>query len=215
MRAITDRAAASSEPTDPFHDVLDRALGVLRDAGIPFLVIGEIGSAVWGRDRGTTDVDLFVRPEAAPRVLELLADDGFRTRVEYEHWLSKATLHGIDVDVIFRASRDILLDEEMLARARHVRYRGRTLPVAPPEDLIVMKACAAREDTARYWYDAVAILSRADLDWSYLVERARRHGPRRVLSLLLFAGSVDVAVPSGPVDELFAIVGGGGDGADG
>jgi hypothetical protein len=69
-----------------------------------------------------------------------------------------------------------------------------------------MKASAAGEDTARYWYDALGILSRADLDWPYLVARARQHGARRTLSLLLFASSVDLVVPSEPMAELWAAV---------
>jgi len=209
MHAIVGTATdVPDTPEDVFLDVLDRAVAAVRSADVPFLVIGEIASSRWGRDRGTGDVDLFVRPEVASRVLSLLHADGFDTRVVYEHWLSKATADGVDVDVIFRASRDILLDDEMLERATETEFRGRTLPVAPPEDLIVMKACATREDTARYWYDALAILSSEELDWPYLVRRARQHGPRRVLSLLLFAGSVDVAVPTGPVAELYGIIGG-------
>ena len=207
-RGPIEGARNVTDEDDPVLAVLDRTLEVVRSAGIPFLVIGEIGSALWGRDRGTNDIDLFVRPEMSPRVLELLGDAGFETRVVYEHWLSKAHLDGVDVDIIYRASRDILLDDEMLERASRVTYRGRPIPVAAPEDLLVMKAGATREDTARYWYDALGILSSAPLDWDYLVRRARQHGPRRVLSLLLFATSVDLVVPQAPIKELFAAVSG-------
>ena len=211
-RGTVAEAATFVDGSDPVLAVLDRTLEVVRSAEVPFLVIGEIASAVWGRDRGTNDIDLFVRPEASPRVLELLGDAGFDTQVVYEHWLSKAHADGVDVDIIYRASRDILLDDEMLERAAWVDYRGRRLPVAPPEDLVVMKAGATREDTARYWYDALGILSTATLDWEYLVKRARQHGPRRMLSLLLFATSVDLVVPMAPIRELFAAVSGDADG---
>jgi predicted nucleotidyltransferase len=208
MLAPDTAANRSIDPMRPVDDgellgVLDEALGALRSAQIPFLLIGGIGSAVYGRDRGTEDIDLFVRPESAKRVLEVLAERGFETRVEYEHWLYKAVKHGVLVDVIFRSSRDILLDEQMLDRARPMRFHGRDVPVAPPEDLVVMKAIAASEDTPRYWYDAVAIIGQADLDWGYLVARARQHGARRVLSLLLFADSVDLVVPREPVETLY------------
>jgi predicted nucleotidyltransferase len=183
--------------------VLDETMDALQRSGIPFLLIGGIGSAIFGRDRGTDDIDVFVRPESAGRALEVLAERGFETRVEYEHWLSKAFKHDVLVDVIFRSSRDVLLDEEMLDRARRMPFRGRTVPVAPPEDLVVMKAIAASEDTPRYWYDALAIIAQTELDWRYLVARAQQHGARRILSLLLFAGSVDLVVPRAPVDELY------------
>ena len=186
--------------------VLDDAVGALREVGIPFLMIGGMASAVWGRDRGTADIDLFVRPEVVPAVLEALETRGFETSMEFEHWLYKGRRDGVTVDVIFRASRDILIDEEMIRRSTIERFRGRELPIAPPEDLIVMKAIAAGEDTARYWYDALGILAQGGLDWDYLVARSRQHGARRVLSLLLFAASVDLVVPSTPLEQLWASV---------
>jgi predicted nucleotidyltransferase len=199
-----DDARFSDETT--LLDVLDRATKALEQADVDFLVIGGIGSSVWGRDRGLRDIDLFVRPEAADRALEVLGADGFDTSVAFEHWLYKARRDGITVDVIFRSSRDVLLSPEMLARAQLMEFRGRTLRVAPPEDLIIMKAIAADEDTARYWYDAVAMLSTPGLDWDYLVERGRHHGVRRILSLLLFAASVDLPIPQAPMDRLYEML---------
>jgi predicted nucleotidyltransferase len=201
----------STDPTEPrdwdvLLGVLDETILTLRDADIPFLLIGGVGSSVFGRDRGTHDIDLFVRPENARKVLELLGERGFETKIEYEHWLYKAFKNNVLVDVIFRSSRDILLDDEMLRRARTMSFRGREVPVAPPEDLIVMKAIAMSEDTPRYWYDAIAIIAQADLDWDYLVARARQHGARRILSLLLFADSNDLVVPREPIEALYDAV---------
>jgi predicted nucleotidyltransferase len=201
----TDHANAP-EDWDLLLGVLDETTDALRSAEIPFLLIGGIGSAVFGRDRGTHDIDLFVRPENARAVLDLLGKRGFETRIEHEHWLYKAFKHDVLVDVIFRSSRDILLDDEMLSRARTMTFRGRELPVAPPEDLIVMKAIAMSEDTPRYWYDAIAIIAQAELDWDYLVARARQHGARRILSLLLFADSIDLVVPRAPIESLYDAV---------
>ena len=195
-----------ADDVDVFLGVLDETLAAMHDAKIPFLFIGGIGSAVFGRDRGTRDIDLFVRPEMARKTLEALDARGFETRVEYEHWLSKALKDGVLVDVIFRSSRDVLLTEEMLERARLMPFRGRKVPVAPPEDLVVMKAIATSEDTPRYWYDAVAIIAQTELDWDYLVTRAKQHGARRILSLLLFADSLDLVVPPEPVERLYEAV---------
>ena len=98
----------------------------------------------------------------------------FAVEVVDEHWLFKAHRAGIDVDVIFRATRDILFDDEMAARVTDATIYGRVLPVVAAEDLIVMKALAAGEDTARYWYDAIAILAaRHDLDWEHLLDPER------------------------------------------
>jgi predicted nucleotidyltransferase len=192
---------------DLFLHVLDEALEALGQARIPFLLIGGVGSAVYGRDQGTRDIDVFVRPETARKVLEVLGARGFDTKEVAERWLSKAIKHGVLVDVIFRSSRDILLGDEMLARAKVMPFRGRRVPVAPPEDLVVMKACAMSEDTSRYWYDAVSIIAHTELDWDYLVARAREHGARRLLSLLLFATSLDIVVPSEPIETLHDAIG--------
>jgi predicted nucleotidyltransferase len=195
-----------ADDVDLFLRILDEAIDALNGAQIPFLFIGGIGSAVYGRDQGTRDIDVFVRPETSRKVLDVLDGRGFETHEVYERWLSKAIKDGVLVDVIFRSSRDILLGEEMLERARTVPFRGRTIPVAPPEDLVVMKASAMSEDTSRYWYDAAAIIAATELDWDYLVARARQHGARRLLSLLLFATSIDIVVPSGPIETLYEAI---------
>ena len=102
----------------------------------------------------------------------------------------------VTVDVIGRSTPDIMLDDEMLDRAVTREYYGRRLTLVPPEDLIVMKALAASEDTPRYWYDALGVIGHTDLDYDYLIRRARASGSRRVLSLLLYAWSNDLVVPN-------------------
>ena len=61
------------------------------------------------------------------------------------------------------------------------------------------------EYSPRHWHDALALIVACDLDWDYLARRAR-HGPRRVLSLLLYAQSNDLPVPARVVQDLFALV---------
>jgi predicted nucleotidyltransferase len=194
-----------------FLDVLDRAMSAVRGTAEPVALIGELASAAFGRDRGTRDIDLFMRPASAPVVLDALEEAGFAVEVVDDHWLYKARMHEIDVDVIFRATRDILFDDEMAARVSDAPIYGRSLPVVAAEDLLVMKALATGEDTARYWYDAIAILARHDLDWDYLSMRARQNGARRICSLLLFATSVDVLVPGRAIDGLYELIRGGAD----
>jgi hypothetical protein len=92
----------------------------------------------------------------------------------------------------------------------HPQFRGTALRLIAPEDLLVIKALAHREETPRHWYDALAVIARSELDWEYVVERARK-GPRRVLSLLVYATSVDLLVPAEPIRHLYESVFGSGD----
>jgi hypothetical protein len=81
------------------------------------------------------------------------------------------------------------------------RFHGMQVRVVPPEDLIVMKAIVHDEETPRHWADALGILPVTDLDWDYLLLRSQR-APRRMLSFLCYATSVDLAVPQGVLRRL-------------
>lgn len=183
--------------------VLDRALEWLAKGDVPFLVMGGIASSVHGRPRWTHDIDLLVRPEHARRALAALTKGGFQTEERDAYWLFKGVLDDVLVDVIFRCQGDIFLDDEMMARRVVADFRGRPLPLIAPEDLLVIKALVHAEHSPRHWHDALALIAGCDLDWRYLLRRAR-HGPRRTLALLLYAQSNDLPVPAGVVEELIA-----------
>lgn len=195
------------EPTDAdIRKALDEVISVLWQADVAFLLIGGMSAATFARPRMTDDIDVFVRPDAARRALEALAAAGFDTQEKDPYWLFKAWKHGVLVDVIFRSSGDLYLDDEMLARGSEREYLGVTAPLVSPEDLVVIKALASAEHSPRHWYDALAVIGRCELDWEYLLSRARLAGPRRVLSLLLYAESTDLAVPAEIIEELFGVV---------
>jgi hypothetical protein len=93
----------------------------------------------------------------------------------------------------------------MLRRSTVETYKGSEVRIAPPEDLIVIKALTHDEETPRHWHDALSLIARGGLDWDYLLRRAIK-GPRRVLSLLHYATSLDLLVPLGPLRSLSALV---------
>src|SRR5262245_61814895 len=100
MRTGNNQAPAARRPTRPGHRriamrvpettsevteaddvglflrVLDETIDTLDATRIPYLFIGGIGSAVYGRDQGTRDIDVFVRPETARRILDALDERG-------------------------------------------------------------------------------------------------------------------------------------------
>lgn len=204
-----DEARVRAETHDfdeaAFLAALDEAVAALDECGVPYLFMGGIASACQGRPRFTHDIDLFVRPQEARRALEALAAKGFETEETYAEWLYKGFKYGQMVDLIFRSTGDIYLDDEMLARAPVQPFMGRDVRLVPAEDLIVIKAIVHNEHMPRHWHDALSLIAAGDLDWDYLVRRARK-GVRRVLALLLYAQSNDLVVPWAPVRELFALI---------
>lgn len=186
--------------------VLGDLVDTLHGSGLRALLMGGIGSAAQARPRITDDIDVFVHVEDADPLLEHLAHNGFEVERTDPRWLYKAHRHGVLVDVIFRSSGDIYLDQQVLDHARVGTYKGIDVPMVAAEDLLVIKAVTSSEHTPHHWYDALGLISLAELDWNYLLERARRCGPRRVLSLLLYAESSDLAVPPAIVRELFHVV---------
>jgi predicted nucleotidyltransferase len=192
-------------PDERFLSVLDRLTATLDAAGFRFAFIGGIASTVHGRPRPTLDLDVLVRPQDTQDVMGALAEAGFVTQATFPHWLLKARAEGVVVDVIFCSTGDLYLDEEMGSRIRRRKFAGRSIPVVPPEDLVVMKALAHSEETPRYWYDGLSVLARGELDWDYLLLRAR-HGPRRMLSFLLFARSTGLVVPYSALAALRALL---------
>jgi predicted nucleotidyltransferase len=191
-----------SDDDETFRAVLGEVVEAVEGAGITYLAIGGLATAVFGRPRPTKDVDLFVKPEDAERCVKALEGAGFDTEDPKEDWLLKAYKEDVLVDVIFRVHNSIYLDDDMLARARRHELKGTALRVVPPEDFIVMQACTHSEDTPHYWYNALTVIAKSDIDWEYVLKRSS-HGPRRVLSLLLYAQSNDLAVPDHVIRRIY------------
>ena len=200
-----DRFEKSTVDEETLLAVLGDAQDALRGRDLPFVLIGGIPSAVYGRPRATQDLDLFVRPEDKDAALEALADDGFDTKKPEPEWLYKAAKKDVLCDVIFRADGDFYLDEDMIERAVEADYKGLKVRLVPREDLIMMKIVAHDEEISHYWHDALALLLSDEVDWEYLTRRAR-HGTKRLLSLLVYAQSSDLLVPDDTIRTLYRSV---------
>ena len=203
---VTDGAEGlNGSNHETFAAVLRRTIDVLTKAGASFAILGGVASAGYGRSRWTKDIDVFCRPEDADRVLDVLASAGFDVERTNPAWIYKAFYEGVQVDVIFKVKGGLYFDEKMAARTRTITLVGVEVPAIAPEDLIVMKALSHDEESPRHWHDALAVLATADLEWDYLLERARI-GPNRVLALLHYGLSVDVPVPVSAVNHLHELV---------
>lgn len=182
--------------------ILFTTIETLDDNQIPYALIGGVAVKSLGRPRITHDIDIFVRPDDASRVLEVLEERGFTSQKRDPVWLFKAWNEDILVDVIFKSSGDIYFDEEVRAHVRRVPYLDRYVNAISPEDFIVIKAAAHQEHNPHHWHDALAVLKQGNLDWEYLLRRAR-HAPRRILALFVYGQSIDIAVPNEVIQKLY------------
>jgi predicted nucleotidyltransferase len=206
-------AALIESDSVTFHEVLDEVINALGGAGLTYVLMGGVASVGRGGHRLTHDIDVFCKPLDADKILRTLAEHGFETERTDPKWLFKAFRRGVLVDVIFQSSGPIFLDDEMVGRAMTINFNGRMVRSLGHEDLLVIKALVLNEHTlstdpraVRHLLDLLTILRTCELDWDYLLKRARQ-GPRRVLSMLIFAQSLDLLVPDQAVKSLVHTLG--------
>jgi predicted nucleotidyltransferase len=185
--------------------VLRECVEAFEAAEVPYVLVGGVASAVYGRPRFTADIDFFVRGEDAKRALEALGGAGLETEETNPAWIYKAWKNEVQIDVLFRVTGDVYVDDEMLERSRELEFLGVRARFVAPEDLIVIKAAVHDEQTPRHWHDALAVIADCELDWDYLAQRARK-AARRVLALLIYAQSNDLIVTDDVVRSLFETV---------
>lgn len=148
----------SDGPMTPEPDPLAPLLAAIRDllawlqaSEVRGLIIGGVAASLLGRPRLTHDVDVLVMLDQAlwPSFLAAAQPFHFVARVEDPVAFARRSrvlpVHhrpsAIDVDVILGA---LSFERQAIARARAAMAGGVSLPVATPEDLVVMKMVAHR-----------------------------------------------------------------------
>ena len=194
-----DASGRAGSNDQAFAAVLEEVVEILGD--VSYGIIGGVASAAYGRPRWTKDIDVFCRAEDADRVLDSFAARGFDIERTNPMWIYKAFRDDVQIDIIFKVRWEVYFDNEMAQRIRPIELDGVEIPVLAPEDIVVMKAMAVDEESPWHWYDALGILAAVDLDWEYLLMRARK-SPNRVLSLLHYAASNDVSVSQAALRRL-------------
>ena len=131
--------------------LLAAAAGVIEKWCDGWFVFGAQAVVVWGRPRLTADVDITVRlkhgdPADFWREMEKA---GFRLRVsDPEPFIARArvlpflhTATQLPLDIVLAGPG---IEDQFIERAIRIEIEGLSVPVASPEDLIVMKVLAAR-----------------------------------------------------------------------
>jgi hypothetical protein len=160
----------------PFEEIertLKRAIGALRDAGVPFVLAGSLAS--WARGGPSTrhDLDLVVKPEDAERALDALVRSGMCAERPVEEWLLKAWDGDVLVDLIFDP-RGLRVDDELFARSDELHVLSTSIPVLALEDLLASKLMTL--DEHRLDLTPVLQIARAlreQIDWGALRRRTR------------------------------------------
>ncbi len=166
-----------------------RAIEVLLDAGVPFLVGGAYAYSTYtGIYRDTKDLDLFPRKHDAQHALRVLEKDGWRTERTDEAWLYKAWRGDYFVDFIFSSGNGVAtVDDEWFEHARRAPVFGHECLVSPAEETIWSKAFV----TERERYDGAdinhLILKMGHgMDWARLLRRFDRYWEVLLSHLMMF-----------------------------
>jgi Nucleotidyl transferase of unknown function (DUF2204) len=174
---------------DAEREVYKRALEALNAAGIPFVVAGAY--AIYehtGIYRKTKDLDLFFQPSAVVSAARALREAGFRTRLEDEHWLAKATYGEYFVDLIYGMGNGIAFIDDAWTEHSHAGILA-AIPVriAPAEELIWHRLFISERHRHDMSDIVHLILCLGDsLDWKRLVSRVGEHWPLLLSQVLMF-----------------------------
>ncbi|HME91114.1 MAG TPA: hypothetical protein VKE49_06805 [Myxococcaceae bacterium] len=201
----TDEAEAVRKRTRGEIEARAGAIERLTEAGIPFLVGGAYAYGVYtGIYRDTKDLDLFVRKADAVRVLETLAQDGWRTARTFPVWLYKAFKGKWYVDVIFSSGNGIAeVKDEWFEHANPGCVFGHRVLLVPAEEMIWSKAFVFERE--RFDGADVAHLLRScakTMDWSRLLRRFERYWEVLLAHILLFQFSYPSERSAIPADVL-------------
>ncbi len=181
---LADVARAADPRFEPEEaQAFARALNTLNATGIPYVVGGAFAKhAYTGIWRDTKDLDVFLKPDDLKTALDALAEAGYETSIEFEHWLAKAHQEPYVVDLIFGTGHGQLhVDDAWFEHARPGNIAGVDTRLIPLEELIVSKAYIAE----RYRFDGADIIhlilaTKGKIDWERVLERL---GPNRELLL--------------------------------
>ncbi|WP_420067704.1 nucleotidyltransferase [Stigmatella aurantiaca] len=166
-----------------------RAIGLLTDAGVPFVVGGAYAYATYtGIYRDTKDLDLFPRKRDAGKALEILELDGWRTERTDDVWLYKAFKGEYFVDFIFSSGNGVaVVDDEWFEHAKKTMIFGHECLVAPAEETIWSKSFVNERE--RYdGADVNHLLLKAgrQMDWERLMRRFDRYWEVLFSHLMMF-----------------------------
>jgi hypothetical protein len=184
--------------------VYAEAIRLMHSLDIPFIVVGGIPMLEFGRSRVTKDLDLLVYKRDAFRLLDMLKTYGFSTQRTDDNWVYHAFKNNQIIDLLFALGKGflgnadgIVLNDEIMSRARTGYLGGQEFPLMSPEDLIHSKLLVSwKRERQEDFQDILLIIENAKfLNWDRLMHIISRY-PMRTLALLSYTASYQ------PTEEL-------------
>ncbi|MEA2639032.1 MAG: hypothetical protein QOF51_426, partial [Chloroflexota bacterium] len=171
------------------NDFFRKALGVLNDSPVPYLVGGAYALERYTSvARQTKDIDVFVRPQHVRELLDVLARAGYGTELTDPIWLAKAFHQGYLLDIIFNSGNWLCtVDDGWFEHAVEEEVLGIPVRLCPVEEILWQKVFIMERE--RYDGADVAHLIRArghQLDWRRLVDRMAEHTDVLLAHLILY-----------------------------
>jgi len=174
---------------DPAADFYIGALQMLKQSNIPFLVGGAFAFSHYTHmPRETKDIDVFVKPEDCPRVLDAFAQLGYATEMPFPHWLGKIHDGEHFMDVIFNSGNGVArVDELWFEHAPRTNVLGVIVHLSPAEEMIWSKAFIQERER----FDGADVLhllreTGLALDWPRLLMRFGDYWRVLLSHLILF-----------------------------
>jgi hypothetical protein len=174
---------------DAEREIYRRALAALNAAQVPCVVAGAY--AIYehtGIYRKTKDLDLFFEPRAVVPAARALRDAGFVTRLEDPHWLAKATIGEVFVDLIYGMGNGVAqIDADWIRHSKPGILAATPVRIAPAEELMWHRLFIGERHRHDMSDVVHLILCLGDtLDWERIMRRAEPHWPLLLAQLLTF-----------------------------
>jgi hypothetical protein len=167
---MRSRLPATASGEDFYAHIVD----ALAAASVEFLLGGAFALRILtGIERDTKDFDLMIRPRDVDATLEACRQAGFHADYAFSHWLAKVHFGEHFIDLIYRAGNGLCeVDDVWFGKSSEAEVLGRTLRLAPPEEMIWQKAFIMERER----FDGADVLhllrsTASKLDWDRLLTR--------------------------------------------
>src|SRR5688500_18123737 len=169
---MSDEAKDQAKAATIFRE----SIGLLEEKAFDYAVGGGISTDHWiGGATRISDIDLVIRADDGPEILECLSHAGYET-MEMDHsWLHKAFKDGVTIDLMYELKNGTRFDERFKEHRKRGELFGTTAYVMSPEDQVAsLSGTVDHETIGHHWYNIIGIMANNDLEWDYVIARAQR-----------------------------------------